>query len=92
MDLTNCGFDGFFRCGILMDCVRGFTIQAVIPRRLPDSPILQVRAFFHSIKSRDLRAASFFKSGPTAYDGILYSPAVINQLSSQEATISKVKT
>ena len=94
MDLTDCGFgadsDGFFWCGILMDCVREFTIQAIIARHLPDSPILQVGAFLHSIKSRDLRGLIYQKwsHGPTMefYTG----RSLIS--SGQEATISKAKT
>ena len=84
MDLTSCGFDadsdGFFRCGFLIDRVREFTIQAIIARHLPDSPILQVGAFLHSIKLRVLRAPHLSKVVPRPDDGILYSPVVINQL------------
>ena len=97
MDLTDCGFGAefwsIFWCGILIDCVREFTIQAIIiARHLPDSPISQVEAFLHSIKSYDPRAAIYQKFGPgipRTDDGILYS-AIINQLSGQEA-ISKQK-
>ena len=82
MDLTDCGFgadsDGFFWCGILMDCVRESTIQAIIARHLPDSPILQVGHFYIQL-NRGIWEASFIKSGLTADDGILYWP-VINQL------------
>ena len=89
MDLTDCGFDGFFDAefwSIVSENSQfgpSHTDASSWQSNFASGP------FFHSIKSR---AGSFIKSGPTADDGILYSPPVINQLTGQEATISKAKT
>ena len=60
-------------CGILTDCPFE---NPESPPGLPDSPISQVEAFLHSIKSESTHLSKL--CGPTV-GGILY-PTIINQL------------